>query len=307
MQYVLSKEVRKRNLKPFVKWAGGKSQLLLNIRNTYPDKLGNTISKYVEPFVGGGAVLFDILNQYNLEHIYISDTNAELINTYKVIQSNVDELIALLYKIQKDYIEREQEERSIFYYEKRTRFNSLKSYNNKSIIIEKAALFIFLNKTCFNGLYRVNKQGKFNVPIGRYKNPMICDAQNLKNISNAIQNIKIVCADYQKSLDFIDKDTFVYFDPPYRPISQSSGFTAYTQNQFNDLEQVRLAKFIDRINQIGAKIVISNSDPKNVNVNDNFFDDLYKDYYICRVGANRMINCNGNARGKITELLISNF
>lgn len=307
MQCISKKDVNIRNLKPFVKWAGGKTQLLLSMQNAYPKKFGHTISKYAEPFVGGGAVLFDILNQYDLEEVYISDINAELINTYKVIKNSVDDLISALYKIQEDYIILDEDERAEFYYAKRKQFNFLSLDDNKSISIKKAALFIFLNKTCFNGLYRVNKQGYFNVPTGRYKNPTICDKQNLKNISQAIKNVKIVCANYQQSLDFIDKNTFVYCDPPYRPISDSSNFTAYTENQFNDLEQIKLAKFIDRINQIGAKVVISNSDPKNTNINDNFFDDLYKNYYICRVEANRMINRDGNSRGKITELLISNF
>lgn len=303
----LEKGVDIKNLKPFIKWAGGKTQLLFHIQNRYPKNLGHTITKYAELFVGGGAVLFDILNQYHLEEIYISDTNAELINVYTMIRNHVEDLISALYKMQSDYIALEEEERNTFYYERRKQFNCFNLSSEKSINIEKAALFIFLNKTCFNGLYRVNKKGQFNVPTGKYKNPTICDIQNLKNSSATLQNVKIVCADYEKSLEFIDKNTFVYCDPPYRPISDSSNFIAYTENLFDDLEQIRLAKFIDTISKIGAKVLISNSDPKNINPNDNFFDDLYKNYSIYRVGANRMINCDGKSRGKITELLISNF
>ena len=194
--------------------------------------------------------------------------------------------------------------RKYHYYTARERFNSL--HLNDETAIEKAALFIFLNKTCFNGLYRVNKKGQFNVPMGSYKNPTICDEDNLRNISSVLQNVTIVCGDYTLSKDFIDSDTFVYIDPPYRPISETSGFTSYNSDCFDDNEQRRLAQFIDEIDKKGAKIVLSNSDPKNVNPEDDFFDELYKDYKIHRVSASRMINSKGEKRGKINELMISN-
>ena len=166
---------------------------------------------------------------------------------------------------------------------------------------------IFLNKTCFNRLYRVNKKGLFNVPMGSYKNPMICDEDNLRRVSCKLQNVTIVCGDYRKSRDFIDENTFVYFDPPYRPITDTASFTAYTENLFNDEEQIELARFVDEMHTKGAKIVVSNSDPKNSNTEDDFFDNIYKAHKIKRVEATRMINCNSEARGRIRELLISNY
>ena len=199
------------------------------------------------------------------------------------------------------------EHRKNYYMAKRERFNDLKVNSNESVNIEKAALMIFLNKTCFNGLFRVNKKGLFNVPMGSYRNPMICDEENLRAVSEKLQNVKIVYGDYRESADFIDSDTFVYFDPPYRPITDTASFTAYTENLFNDEEQIELAGFVDDMHKKGAKIVISNSDPKNSNTEDGFFDNIYSSHKIKRVEATRMINCNSEARGKIKELLISNF
>lgn len=299
-------ETPSKSAKPFLKWAGGKGQLLKEIEKYYPFKDGQ-ITKYAEPFVGGGAVLFDILSKYDLKEIYISDINAELISTYCVIRDNVDELIDLLAKYQSEYVPFRQEERKSYYMAKRERFNDLKVIGNESKNIEKAALMVFLNKTCFNGLYRVNKKGMFNVPMGSYKNPLICDETNLRAVSKKLQNVKIVCDDYRKSADFIDENTFVYFDPPYRPITATASFIAYTETLFNDEEQVELAKFVDKMHRKGAKIVVSNSDPKNINTDDNFFDNIYSSQKIKRVDATRMINSNSEARGKIKELLISNF
>jgi len=294
-------------LKPFVKWAGGKGQLISQIRKTYPKSLGVSFNKYAEPFIGGGAVLFDILSNYYMDKVYISDINAELINAYKIIRDNVNALVAELQNMQDSYIPLDMEKRKEVYYEKRDRFNYLKINGNESVNIEKAALFIFLNKTCFNGLFRVNKSGLFNVPIGSYKNPMICDSENLKNISGVLQNVTIACEDYRKSTDFIDNRTFVYFDPPYRPITETARFTAYTENLFDDRRQIELAEFIESMGKRNAKIVISNSDPKNSNTEDDFFDKLYQRLNIRRVEATRMINCNSELRGKISELLITNF
>lgn len=293
-------------VKPFLKWAGGKGQLLKEIEQYYPFQKGK-VTKYAEPFVGGGAVLFDILSKYDLKEVYISDINAELINTYRIIRDDIDELIALLQTMQSEFIPKDTEQRKIYYLSKRERFNDLKVNGDESVNIEKAALMIFLNKTCFNGLYRVNKKGLFNVPMGAYKKPLICDENNLRAVSEKLQNVKIICGDYKKSADFIDENTFVYFDPPYRPITDTASFTAYTENLFNDEEQIELAKFVDEMNKKGAKIVVSNSDPKNSNTEDDFFDNIYSSHKIKRVEATRMINCNSEARGKIKELLISNF
>ena len=299
-------EKEDKYVKPFLKWAGGKGQLLKEIEKYYPFENG-LITKYAEPFVGGGAVLFDILCKYELEEIYISDINCELINTYTVVKDNIEELIQLLAKYQEEYIPLCNDDRKIYYLDKRNRFNELKSNGSNDEKTEKSALMIFLNKTCFNGLFRVNKKGLFNVPMGSYKTPLICDEENLRKVSEKLQNVKIVCGDYKESEDFIDNKTFVYFDPPYRPITETSSFTAYTENLFNDEEQIELAKFVDCMARKGAKIVVSNSDPKNHNEKDDFFDEIYSKHKITRVEATRMINCNSESRGKIKELLISNF
>lgn len=300
----MSKTYSEKTVKPFLKWAGGKTQLIDEISKYYLFD-NNKIFKYAEPFVGGGAILFDILNKYDIEYIYISDINSQLINTYKNIRDNINELIYLLKLYENQYINLDINKRKTYYINKRHEFNLLNK--NPNYTVNNAALMIFLNKTCFNGLYRVNKKGEFNVPIGSYKNPLICDEKNLFNVSKKLKNINIMCDDYKTSYNFIDKNTFVYFDPPYKPLTQTSNFTSYTQNLFDDNAQIELSKYINKLNKKGAKIVLSNSDPKNINKNDNFFDDIYKGYKIKRVNANRMINCKGNMRTKINELIISNF
>ena len=262
------------------------------------------LTKYVEPMVGGGALLFNMLSKFDFAQIYISDINAELINSYNAVKKNVEELISKLTEMQMLFLPMDENGRKYFYYSSRDKFNSLVLNENNSV--EKASLFIFLNKTCFNGLYRVNKKGQFNVPMGAYKNPCICDEDNLRNISKALQNVEIVCGDYTLSKKVIDSQSFVYIDPPYRPISQTSGFTSYNTDVFDDNEQLRLAHFIDEINETGAKIVLSNSDPQNINEEDTFFEELYKSYKIKKVEATRMINSKSDGRGKIKELLICN-
>lgn len=294
----------KVELKPFIKWAGGKTQLLPEIQKFIPDSGDKVLTKYAEPMVGGGALLFNVLSKNDFEELYISDINPELINCYQVIKSDVERLISKLLTLQTEFLSYNTEKRKLFYYNIRTRFNTLQLNNKTSC--EKASLFIFLNKTCFNGLYRVNKKGEYNVPMGDYKNPKICDEKNLMNVAKALQNVVIVCGDYSKSKVFIDNDTFVYIDPPYRPLTQTASFTGYQTQDFNDDEQIRLANFIKEIDKKGAKVLLSNSDPKNANQEDNFFDDLYNEYKIHRVYATRMINSKGGSRGKISELLICN-
>ena len=263
-----------------------------------------TLTKYCEPMVGGGALLFNILSKYDFKELYISDINPELINAYNAIKNNVDKLITKLKEMQLAFLPMDENGRKYYYYSVRDKFNATKLTDITAI--SKAAYFIFLNKTCFNGLYRVNKKGQFNVPMGTYKNPTICDEENLLNISKVLKNVTIVCGDYSLAKEFIDQNTFVYLDPPYRPISETSAFTSYNSDTFDDNQQIRLAKFIDEINSKGARIVLSNSDPKNVNKEDTFFDDLYKGYKIKRVSASRMINSKADNRGKINELLICN-
>ena len=290
-------------VKPFVKWAGGKSQLLNEIRAKYPKK----IDKYCEPFVGGGAVLLDVLANCHPKEVLINDINGELVNTYSQIKNNVDKLIKMLSEMQESFWSKNDVDRMGMYTSKRARFNDIKVNGDDKINLEKAALFIFLNKTCFNGLYRVNRKGLFNVPIGSYKNPPICDAENLKNISKLLQNVQIKCGDYSECEDFIDENTFVYIDPPYRPLTATASFTSYSENEFGDKEQIELGKFVDRISAKGAKVVVSNSDPKNTDENDCFFDDLYSSYTVKRVSAKRMINSKASGRGSIKELIICNF
>lgn len=291
-----------KTVKPFIKWAGGKSQLLEEIRKTYPAE----INRYCEPFVGGGAVLLDILANFHPEEVLINDINAELVNTYKQIQNDVNSLIEMLAEMQDNFWGKSDNERKATYLENRRRFNELKSTGGECRL-EMVALFIFLNKTCFNGLYRVNSKGQFNVPVGSYKKPPICDAENLRYISSLLENVEIKCGDYKDCDGFIDKKAFVYIDPPYRPLNATSNFTSYTNCEFGDKQQIALAKFVDDIAERGAKVVVSNSDPKNADINDNFFDDLYAKYIIDRVSAKRMINSKGNSRGAINELLICNY
>lgn len=289
--------------KPFVKWVGGKSQLLEEIRKKYPQK----IERYCEPFVGGGAVLFDILQKFQPKEVLINDINKELINTYLQVKNHCEELINQLNELQTQYKKLGQEDRKVLFYEKRTRYNALKVNGDELENLEKATLFIFLNKTCFNGLYRVNSKGLFNVPFNNAKNPLICDAENLRSCSQVLQNVILKTGDYKECESFIDEKTFVYIDPPYRPLTQTSAFTSYSENQFLDKEQIELAQFIDNIAKKGSTILASNSDPKNSNEEDNFFDNLYSNFDIERVSASRMINANPEKRGAINELLITNI
>ena len=290
-----------KTVKPFIKWAGGKSQLLNEIRTKYPQK----IERYCEPFVGGGAVLLDILANFSPNEVIINDINVSLINTYQQVQTNVEALISQLEEMQAEFWTADTETRKIIYTQNREQFNSLINNNNNSL--DKAALFIFLNKTCFNGLYRVNRKGQFNVPIGSYKNPPICDPENLRYISDLLQNVQIQCGEYNDCAGFIDSKTFVYIDPPYRPLTETASFTSYNENEFCDKQQIELGHFIDEITEKGAKVVASNSDPKNADDTDNFFDDLYAEYKIERVSAKRMINSKAAGRGNINEIIICNW
>ena len=289
--------------KPFIKWVGGKSQLLDEIREKYPPY----IEKYCEPFVGGGAVLFDILSKFQPKEVLINDINKELINTYFQIKNNCEALISQLSEIQSIYQNHTTEENKEFFYEQRTRYNDIKVNGNDEENLEKATLFIFLNKTCFNGLYRVNSKGLFNVPFNNAKNPLLCDEENLRTCSILLQNVEMKVGDYKECKSFIDDKTFVYIDPPYRPLTQTAAFTSYSENGFTDKEQIELGNFITEISNKGALVLASNSDPKNTNSNDNFFDELYSHFQIERVSASRMINSNANKRGAINELLISNI
>jgi DNA adenine methylase len=259
----------------------------------------------VEPFVGSGAVLFWVLNHFpDISKAVINDINEDLINAYKAIQSDVNKLIMHLKKLEDDYYQIKQEEgRKEFFLERREEFNT--RTNN---ISQHSALLIFLNRTCFNGLYRVNSRNKFNVPFGRYKNPRICDTSNLKALNKALQKVTILNTDFTETYKHVeDRTVFFYFDPPYKPISQTSSFNSYSKGGFDDKQQKRLKKFLDKLNKDGFYWLLSNSDPKNIDSGDDFFDKLYKDYFIERVQAKRAINSNANKRGEIAELLIRNY
>ena len=289
--------------KPFVKWVGGKTQLLDDIKKTLPHNLSQIKDvTYIEPFVGGGAVLFWILQEYpNITRAIINDINEELICTYRVIKSDVENLILELTRIQTEYLALDEIARKDYFLSLRERYNEK---NNSDI--ETAALFIFLNRTCFNGLYRVNSKGKFNVPLGRYTNPKICDEETLRADSAILQRVEILCGDFSQTGKYADDNVLYYFDPPYRPLTDTSAFTSYAKEGFDDTEQMRLRDFCEQISKHKSLFVASNSDPQNVDNKDNFFDHLYKRFSIKRVSAARMINSKGNGRGAISEIMISN-
>ena len=294
-------------IRPFVKWAGGKGSLISQLNNFYPYELKNgIIERYIEPFVGGGAVLIDILQKYDVQEAYAFDINIDLINSYNVIKNNVEDLITNLKQMETEYLQLEQEERKNYFYNKRDEYNNYTLEENEHSI-QRAAQFIYLNRTCFNGLYRVNKAGKFNVPMGSHKNPTICDEENLRNLSKLIQNVQFQYDDYKRSMEYVTENTFVYFDPPYRPLNVTSGFTSYTKEDFNDENQKELAEFYRELNEQNAKLMLSNSNPKNTNKEDTFFDNIYQGFNIDEIYASRMINANSKGRGKISEILVTNY
>lgn len=301
------------NAKPFLKWAGGKTQLLEELDKRLPKKLieEGAIENYVEPFVGGGALFFYLKKKYDVKSAYLLDINPELIVSYIAIKRNNKKVIQILKDMENEYLRKTNDERSEYYYQVRRSFNKegkefdFKRYNAKWP--DRAAKLIFLNKTCYNGLFRQNSKGEFNVPFGRYNNPTICDENNIIEVSKALENTSIMCADFEESSKYIKKGTLVYLDPPYRPLTATSSFTNYAKDGFTDDEQIRLAKFFRRMDEKGAYLILSNSDPKNENPEDQFFDELYKEYHIDRVMANRMINCQADKRGYIQELIITNY
>ena len=288
-------------IKPFVKWAGGKGSLLNQLNNYYPLELKNgKIECYIEPFVGGGAVLIDILQNYDVKEAYAFDINIDLINSYNVIKNNVEELITNLKLLEKEYLNLEKDDRKKYFYNIRKQYNSYRITKDE-MSLQKAIEFIFLNRTCFNGLYRVNKNGDFNVPMGNYKNPTICDEENLRALSELIKNVNFEYGDYKASQKYIKKNTFVYFDPPYRPLNITSGFTSYTKEDFDDENQKELALYYKELNNNNVKVMLSNSNPKNTNKEDCFFENIYKGFNINEVYAKRMINANSNGRGEISD------
>ncbi len=273
--------------KPFVKWVGGKRQLLKQFRDLglYPpenfDPITNT---YFEPFVGGGAVFFDLLP----ETAYLSDLNNELVVTYNVIKNDVENLIKSLkkHKLDKEY------------------FLKMRAQNTEKLSdLNTASRFIYLNRTCFNGMYRVNSKGGFNVPFGKYTNPLICDENNLRKASKALKNVEIKKQDYKEVLKKAKKGDFVYFDPPYYPVSKTASFTSYTSESFLDKEQIELRDTFVELHKRGCFVMLSNSDTP-------FINKIYsepKGLRITKVQAGRAINSDASKRGKITEVLVTNY
>ena len=293
--------------KPFIKWAGGKGQLLDQLDAYLPEEFGERRNiTYIEPFVGGGAMLFYMLQRYpNIQHAVINDVNSDLTTCYRTVRDMPEELIISLTDIQNAYNELQTEEaRRDFFLAVRNR------YNEKNLDpLENTTKFIFLNRTCFNGLYRVNKKGLFNVPFGKYINPQVCDPATIRLDSELLQRVEILTGDFEATLDHVgDGYNFFYFDPPYRPLNATSSFNSYSKEDFNDNEQIRLRDFCARLNgRLGIGWMLSNADCSAKNPEDTFFEDIYNDFFINRVFASRAINANPSKRGKLTELLICNY
>lgn len=291
--------------KPFLKWAGGKTQLLPTIDYFLPENFQKEKEiTYIEPFVGGGAVLFYMLQNYsNIKRAIINDLNSRLIKTYIVIRDNPHTLIDRLRELENDFYEEvNQEDRKNFFLKIRREFNL-----NSLTEIDESAYMIFLNRTCFNGLYRENSKGEFNVPFGRYSNPTICDESLILSDSELLQKVEILSGDFSQTAEHIKGYTFFYFDPPYRPLDATSSFNSYVKGSFDDNEQIRLKDFFSLLSYEGCHEMLSNSDCKARNYNDEFLDMLYQDFIIERVFAKRCINANASKRGILTELLIRNY
>ena len=266
---------------PIVKWVGGKRQLMFELLKNLP----KSYNRYFEPFIGGGALFFEL----QPDNAYISDMNEELINLYFVVRDSVDELV---HDLNKHEISKE-------YFLKIRNLDRMEKYFKLSNV-ERASRFIYLNRTCFNGMYRVNSKGEFNVPFGNYKNPRIIDENNLLNCSELLKKTEIKCADFSEIIHKVQKGDFVYFDPPYVPLNETSSFTSYTKDGFDIDMQFKLREVCDELDSMGVKFMLSNSDTKLVN-------ELYVNYNIKKVFASRQINANANGRGKITEVLVRNY
>ncbi len=297
--------------RPFLKWAGGKSQLLSRFQEFYPQALKEKkIKRYYEPFAGSGAVFFDVATRYKIKEAYLYDINEDLVLTYLVIRDQVEALISKLQKTEKKYRSLSIEKRKEFFLTRRDIYNreTLRYDRYSEKWITRAATLIFLNRTCFNGLYRVNSSGQFNSPPGHYKNPKICDANNLQAASKALSVAEIRKADFREAIKEVKgKNAFVYFDPPYRPLSKTANFNSYAKSVFTDREQKELAALFRKLDQKGALLMLSNSDPRNTDAKDDFFDKLYHDFHLARIPARRMINSNAKKRGPVNEIVVTNY
>ncbi len=299
--------------KPFLKWAGGKTQLLDEIEARLPPTVKETgeIPRYVEPFLGSGAVFFHLQDKYEVGESYLVDINREIMVGYTVVKRDVESLIERLQELEEQYLNRDTEDRESFYYRLRSEYNDrMKGFDYRSYgggWIRRAALLVFLNRTCYNGLFRQNQSGEFNVPHGQYSNPTICQTTRLRLVHRALQRAQLHCGRFQRAKQWIDRDCFAYFDPPYLPLNDTSNFTSYSKQDFKREDQRRLAEFYGRMDERGAQLMLSNSDPKNEDPEEEFFDDLYGEFRIQRVAAKRSINSKGDGRGEINELIITNY
>ncbi|MBJ03829.1 MAG: hypothetical protein CMB65_03945 [Euryarchaeota archaeon] len=368
---MLSRTHHENVAKPFLKWAGGKRQLLPEIQARLPADI-DQCTTYVEPFVGAGAVLFHLLENYQFENVHIADINPEIILCYRVLQSSSQEVFRELqvlidaYPVKEkndtqdpqwfrnmsiEFIEnggkvskiidslkiskstyyswkgrndgppcKKKKNKAINFFLKERRrpiFNSLREKWNQSISnlvrlskaekISRVAQTIFLNKTCYNGLYRVNDDGEFNVPIGSYINPSFPTEEQLIDVQASLQDVKIHHCSFEKCMDWVDGKSFIYFDPPYRPLSETSNFTSYTEGDFDDDDQRKLSNLFRELDSLSVLLLLSNSDPKETDPSDDFFDDLYSDYTIDRVRSARNISSKGKKRQKISEIMVRNY
>lgn len=290
--------------KPIIKWAGGKYRLsdtILNASQRYIDWGG--FDRYVEPFVGGGGMFFAVSNHYQFKEKVISDINPDLVNLYLKLRDHSVALLSLLQSLEAEFnalVSDDQKEQ--FYYDLRADFNQGRLV--AELGLEHAAFFVALNKLGFNGLYRVNRRGLFNVPFGKRKQIKLVNPLNYRRVSEVLQNTEILLGDFEETARFADSKTLFYFDSPYRPLSNTAAFTAYAKEAFNDEEQIRLARFCERIYGQQANFVLSNSDPQNTDKSDRFFDELYKDYRVLRIKATRLISAKANGRGQVSEVLV---
>ncbi len=286
---------KNNQIKPFLKWVGGKTKLLSDIDQNLPKELKKRKFNYVEPFLGGGAVFFHLVQKFNVEKAYLNDLNGKLISVYKHVRDKNSELIQKLKKLETDYYG--SSDKKMFFLEQREKFNSSK----KSV--KKSALFIFLNKTGFNGMYRENSKGEYNIPFGQMKNPLICNKELLEKTSKLLKDKEVIFS--SKSFENLvadDKAVFYYLDPPYRPISKTSSFTDYTKSSFNDKTQFALKEYCDKIAKKGSFFMQSNSYSE-----DGFFQKLYHNRKINNLNVMRTISADGNKRNKVKEIIIKNY
>ncbi|MCE2792486.1 MAG: DNA adenine methylase [Planctomycetota bacterium] len=297
--------------RPFLKWVGGKSQLLGQFAELFPPALrADWRGRYFEPFLGGGALLFEFLERFRPATAFASDLNRDLVLCYQMIRDDLDSILAELRPLAEAYLEGDRTTRDGLFYAVREDFNRAEAGGNDSAHrARRASQLLFLNKTCFNGLYRVNRRGAFNTPSGAWKQnrPLICDEQNLRAVSAALRNVRLECAAYDWIEAQVGAGDFVYFDPPYRPLSPTSSFKSYTAGGFDDEQQRQLAACFARLAERGAMVMLSNSDPLSVDPADSFFDELYSGFRIHRVQASRMVNAKASGRGRISEIVVTNW